>query len=370
MNRCIYVLSPVALIHILLACNVPVPNDDPIKSAIASYALEAGSRAETHPRIYSTTSSYSTAGLGSVAGADAICNTDINKPAGGVFRALIAGPGARVGSITANVGDGQLDWVLKPNKKYYRAADDRLIQETNSVGLFPFPIKESIADTPGNAWTGLTAGWITGGHCSSWSAIGGTADAADTRALTTDAVGGVPVVCTSSAKIICVERPEVPLKVFISSSTYLPGIDFTSVAGADALCMSDPANPGGGNYKAMMVDGTSRRASNSALVGDLQLDWVLRPFRSYVRATDGAPIQTTDSVALFTFPLQNDLGLASGVWTGLFPDWTTGSNCAAWSTSAANGVAANSGNVFSSAVGSWATLPCNNGERIVCVQQP
>lgn len=361
---------PFLLWGLFSSCNVAVPNDDSMKSALLSYAMDTATGAQTHLRVYTTTSDISMGSLGSLAGADAVCNTNSAKPAGGVFRALMSAPGVRIASVTPDAGDGQLDWVLKPNRKYYRATDDVLIQETNSVGLFPLPLTRPISASSGNAWTGLTPAWLQGGHCTNWSSIGGTGSAAYLEASTTDAISAMALTCVSSASLICVERPEDPLKIFISNSTYLPGIDFTSIATADALCMSDSANPGGGTYKAMMVDGTTRRASTSAFLGDSQIDWVLRPFRTYVRANDGAVIQSTSSIALFTFPLQNNLGPSSGVWTGLFANWTTGPNCTAWSSSAVTGNPANVGNTSDQAIYVGASLACGNGERIVCVQQP
>ena len=51
------------------------------------------------------------------------------------------------------------------------------------------------------------------------------------------------------------------------------------IAGADAVCNSDAAKPSitPNIYKAMIVDGTTRKASTTTNAGDGQIDWVLLP---------------------------------------------------------------------------------------------
>ncbi len=76
--------------------------------------------------------------MGGIAGADGICNSDPAKPANsGSYKAMLASGTIRRASVTPNSGDGQIDWVFRPNQAYVRL-NGTLIMTTNSSGLFIF----------------------------------------------------------------------------------------------------------------------------------------------------------------------------------------------------------------------------------------
>ncbi|HLD45750.1 MAG TPA: DUF1554 domain-containing protein, partial [bacterium] len=69
---------------------------------------------EAVKKIFVTDATYN-GNLGGVAGADALCEADANKPATGTYKALIVDGVARVACTTANCGGGageNIDWVL------------------------------------------------------------------------------------------------------------------------------------------------------------------------------------------------------------------------------------------------------------------
>lgn len=120
-------------------------------------------------------SNLTTGNTGGISGADAFCNSDSNKPINtGIYKAFLTLPGVRVASVTANAGDGQIDWVLKPNQLYTRP-NGLPIMITNSVSLFTaFPLINSVYTAGDAIWTGFqgTSDWISIGGCVGWTSTG------------------------------------------------------------------------------------------------------------------------------------------------------------------------------------------------------
>lgn len=89
--------------------------------------------------IFITTGTY-TGILGGVYGADAICQADAKCPAGKICKTMLvdAGSDSRQASNTANLGDGQIDWVLKPFSTYVRNDTPTVIATTTANSLLPF----------------------------------------------------------------------------------------------------------------------------------------------------------------------------------------------------------------------------------------
>jgi hypothetical protein len=162
-------------------------------------------------------------------------------------------------------------------------------------------------------------------------------------------------------------------RTFISSSTLTGNIG--GIAGADALCNSDGAKPSilPNVYKAMIVDGTNRKASNTANAGDGQVDWVFLPNTSYFRTDGTTLIKTTNANSIFVFPLTSSFD-TPGIpyWTGLNTDWTTSSNrCATdWTSTTGNGQAGQATMLTSASISGGGPPPCNAAlPRLLCVQQ-
>ncbi len=142
-------------------------------------------------------------------------------------------------------------------------------------------------------------------------------------------------------------------RIFVSATTTAG--NFGSVSAADAICMADANKPAGSEtYKAMLVEGTTRRActtDNCSGGTSEQIDWVLKPNTAYTRV-DGTAIGTTDAVGLLGASVTNSIAGGGTVWTGIlyFEDigriterWTnSGSDCNGW-TDNSNGLAGQTG---------------------------
>ncbi|MCG9876358.1 MAG: DUF1554 domain-containing protein [Leptospiraceae bacterium] len=146
--------------------------------------------------------------------ADTKCNSDASRPAGpNPYKAMLV-DSTRRASITPNAGDGQLDWVFKPNMSYERP-DGTAIGNSNANSLLQFPLTNSIF-TAAQYHTGLNSDWTTLnlGNCSDWtdgtsllngSGVSGRAEYTTTAILN----GAAAVSCGASAtgqQLLCVEQ--------------------------------------------------------------------------------------------------------------------------------------------------------------------
>ncbi|MBI3396638.1 MAG: DUF1554 domain-containing protein [Spirochaetia bacterium] len=181
--------------------------DSSSNCAAGSSAIIAG----TSPKLIFVSNSTSSGNLGGIPGADSICNSDSAKPANtGTYKALIALAAVRVASLTANVGDGQVDWVLRPNQVYTRP-DGTQIMTTNAASLYVFgPNLTNAIGTTGSAlWTGLNGDWTTAGGCgAAWndgtSGVFGRYGVAN--AATQAAINGGNLACNNLGSLFCVQQ--------------------------------------------------------------------------------------------------------------------------------------------------------------------
>ncbi|GIX41258.1 MAG: hypothetical protein KatS3mg129_0991 [Leptospiraceae bacterium] len=97
---------------------------------------------------------------------------------------------------------------------------------------------------------------------------------------------------------------------------------------ADFVCNNDPKKPNNNLYKAMIVDGTNRRACSTPECsgGTIEhIDWVFKPNTSYYRADDTLLFTTNDKgIIPSTENIVNSITHAGEVyeyWTGLDTDW-------------------------------------------------
>lgn len=150
------------------------------------------------------------------------------------------------------------------------------------------------------------------------------------------------------------------------------------VSGVDNLCISSF----GSDYRAMIVDSSTRIASVSPNQGDGQVNWVVAPYTRYLSAETGALVFITDHTRLIGAAGGQDQDLYAaihsdddgfGVWTGANPDWTSStSNCVNWTSSSS----ADTGRACNAAATTAETFPNNNGlsdcaqlRHFFCVQQ-
>jgi hypothetical protein len=151
------------------------------------------------------------------------------------------------------------------------------------------------------------------------------------------------------------------------------------ILGADNICQNDFNKPGGtATWKAMLVDGNTRRACTSANCSssgnEEHIDWVLKPNANYVRVT-GELIGSTNDKALLVFPLSNSIrGSSASIWTGLNTDWTsdTSNNCGGWIINGTGyGSVGQADAVTAAAIRHNLTPlgPCASGRQLYCVEQ-
>lgn len=77
--------------------------------------------------------------LGGVAGADAKCNADTNKPSTGTFKAMITEDARRACSLSSNCTSAaeNIDWVFQSGRLYIRSSDSARLLSPNTAGILP-----------------------------------------------------------------------------------------------------------------------------------------------------------------------------------------------------------------------------------------
>lgn len=184
-----------------------------------------------------------------------------------------------------------------------------------------------------------------------------------TGTVTNKNIKDIEIICQPSC-LKCV--------IFITQNGYPANIGKAS--NFDSSCHSDPNYPGSGTYKAMVVDGISRRASITANLGDGQMDWVFKPNQAYIRP-GGINIETSNAKGLFTSALSAPITtISSDHWTGLNTDWTTNLDgvCLKWTTNSASELGT-AGDAYTQDI---VTLTagkglqnCSVNRELVCVEQ-
>ncbi|MBM9590134.1 DUF1554 domain-containing protein [Leptospira sp. 201903075] len=164
-------------------------------------------------KFFSTSTTYNGA-RGGIAGADAICMNDPKKPtepARAVYKAFLVDDANRIACTTNNCSGGvseHVDWILKSDTTYVRAADNVTIATTNSVGIFSGQTNDAELVQVSTILTGLaTGGWTTrtSNHCSRWTdgiGSGNAGIANNSFGLNSSTLGN----CSASTVIYCVEQ--------------------------------------------------------------------------------------------------------------------------------------------------------------------
>jgi len=163
-----------------------------------------------HRKLIFQTNTLSNGNMGGIVGADSICNSDSTKPANtGIYKAMIGTAGIRVASITGNLGDGQIDWVLLPNQLYTRP-DGTEIMTTNSVSIFVFGnLTNSIGINATAIWTGISANWTIANGCgANWNdGSGGPFGGYGTPNLnTSNSIADSVWACNNVSNLYCVQQ--------------------------------------------------------------------------------------------------------------------------------------------------------------------
>lgn len=317
---------------------------------------------EFRPRIF-VSNAFSN-GNTSVEAADAICNSDTNRPfqkPEATYKAMRLGGGR---TLTSN-------WVLEGNTEYYNLSN-QLVGSTPADGAGlntydPFSLTNPISYT--NSYIVFTGMMLTETpprfaastfNCNNWTSVLGSDSFASGSATVTDgnAINSGSLACHGNQPIYCVEQH--PRKrIFVTAWTYSGSLG--GKLGADAKCNdSTEANkPRTGVYKALIR--TTDRTWPST-------DWVMLPNTTYYRPDRTTVIGTTSASGTLS------LGFSNPIWTsadtahaGYSTDWTAANNCSDYTSDLVqNSLIAVNTNTYASF---WQTTSCNFHARLICVEQ-
>ncbi|MFZ5629315.1 MAG: DUF1554 domain-containing protein [Spirochaetota bacterium] len=166
----------------------------------------------TKRRIFVMTPDTTQGNTGGAAGADTKCNNASNKPSGATtFRALVA-DATRRACTTANctAASENLNWIMLPNTKYYRADGTTEIQSTNGAGVFALPLAVAVSENSHLVYTGIHANWTsdTTNNCVNWTSNNAaqSARAGFSDSTTGNLLGQITIACDSGMHLLCVEQ--------------------------------------------------------------------------------------------------------------------------------------------------------------------
>lgn len=188
---------------------VPLFHDSQAISVLALASASCANR--SFCLIYTTVDIPLVSGFVGISGADAACANDTNRPSSVVqVRAFLVSSGTRVASVTPDVGDGQLDWVLLANKQYRRADGVTVIGTTGANRLLQLNLNAGFTFAGDTLHlTGMQAGWTSpvGGDCGGWNGGGTNAGVGFGDPLDASSYFGGTLACTSGPiKLRCVEQ--------------------------------------------------------------------------------------------------------------------------------------------------------------------
>ncbi|MCG6151550.1 DUF1554 domain-containing protein [Leptospira bandrabouensis] len=161
---------------------------------------------DNEKRLFVSTNAYMGGSFGGISGADTICSSDIKCPLGSTCKAMILGS-TRIASQSANLGDGQVNWVLHPNAHYYLTDNATLIANTNSSSLLQIPFFSVMDATAPGTWLGSNSGWVLGANsCSDWTDNTNTVTGYMFRTqFTNSTLFGGNFNCNNPVNLFCVE---------------------------------------------------------------------------------------------------------------------------------------------------------------------
>ncbi len=204
MRHPIHILNLVGSIFLMAACGLT-------KSSGTANACSAGGTCKVY-----VSSGIHSGNLGGVSGADAICRTDINKPAdGSIYKAFISDGTSRVACTTPNCKGGfreHKNWIIYPNTRYTRP-DGAWIVTSNAAGIWMGGeisdyVNDDFSKSKNSALlTGMSFDFTsTGNNCSAWRSTAGSADVAASSDLQLPRGGDSRPCSQISNSLLCVQQ--------------------------------------------------------------------------------------------------------------------------------------------------------------------
>lgn len=201
----------------LLSCSKPFPDGEFLTLLLLQSAANTGS-SDSSKYIFVTQGTHNgnfAAGFANgIAGADSMCASEKAANFGGLpgasgdYKAIIVDGVNRQASATANLGDSQIDWVLRPNTPYY-LPDRTLLMTTNANSVFVGSLSAAIATSGSNWWTGMDGTWVSALACtgSVWANTAGSASRGLPAVTDSTAFGsGASNLCNLSFRLLCVRQ--------------------------------------------------------------------------------------------------------------------------------------------------------------------
>ncbi len=159
------------------------------------------------------TSTTTMGNTGGIAGADAICNADANRPfTSSTYKAFLVDGAARRACTSKDCqtsGNGEhINWVLAPSTSYYRANGSTLIETTTAVATFNFNMSAAITGSGVSYFTGIKPDYTTdgGNYCASWTGTGGHGKIGTGNETGSKAISNNNQNCNDSFALLCVEQ--------------------------------------------------------------------------------------------------------------------------------------------------------------------
>jgi hypothetical protein len=170
-------------------------------------------------RIFTTAATFD-GNLGGVAGADAKCQADTNRPNASTYKAMIVDGFYRVACTQGNENcapSQHVGWVLAANTVYVRANGTTIIGTTNSAAIFPLSgatLTASFGANSATVYTGIGSDWTRHPGCGSycdctWFTSSSNSDRSsigEASSLTSNAIAQSTANCATSHALYCVEQ--------------------------------------------------------------------------------------------------------------------------------------------------------------------
>ena len=157
-------------------------------------------------RIWLTTDTHAV--QSGVAGADAVCTADnagIPAKAMIVDKTGCSGAPCRRATVTPYAGDGQIDWVLLPNRSYYLRDNSSVVGFTDATGLFSWPLYKGFAQCDNPVMGFASVDWTTGSSCADWSSSKTGVYGVGWSCGTDDIISGGNLACPALQKLVCIQ---------------------------------------------------------------------------------------------------------------------------------------------------------------------
>lgn len=147
--------------------------------------------------------------------ADTNCNSDINRPSSGTYKAMLVSSTRRACSNSfcfTGVGEN-LNWVFKASTNYVRVDGTTLIGKTNDAGIFwdgnSITLKNGFSTASQPIWSGMNSDFTnSSNNCTNWTSnsVGIQGQYGISNLTSSGALNISSATCNNIGFLICVEQ--------------------------------------------------------------------------------------------------------------------------------------------------------------------